>query len=68
MKVTKVDKQMQTQLQLIDHLEQTIHSLECAVALEQNTSGRNKPCEYFVTAIAALKTKLSQELTNLKDQ
>ena len=67
MKANNADKQMQRQLQLIDYLEQTIHSLECAAALERSTSSRANSCEQFAVAITALKTKLSQELANLKD-
>ena len=58
----------QNKLQLIDYLQQTIHSLQYAVSLEQSNAGRDTPCEHFVTAIAALSTKLAEELNSLEDQ
>lgn len=65
---TTVNNTRQNKLQLIDYLEQTIHSLQYAVSLEQSISERDAPCEHFVTAIAALNTKLAEELNSLEDQ
>lgn len=62
------NRSLQNKLQLVDYLKQIIHSLQYAATLDQASSGRAKSCEHFDAAVAALKTKLAQELAGLKDQ